>query len=95
VNFLRSLRLSVLMVALVLLVSGAQLLHEQLGIHPYGEHCDLCRFSGDASAMLLPVLAPPLVIPVVPLPGPVAVLSLCSAPCPCPSARDPPVIATI
>lgn len=55
-NRLRSSVFALLLVTLVLLVSGAHLLHEQLALHPVSEHCDLCRFSSDTPDLLVAVL---------------------------------------
>lgn len=65
----RSPTLAALMVALVLLVSGGHLLHEQLASHQAGEVCDLCRFSADNnSGLLQPVLPSVLYVPAPVLP---------------------------
>ena len=87
---LRSPLLAALMVTLVLLVSGAHLLHEQRVPHAVGEHCDLCRFGGDASGMLRPLARLPVVIPASPLRQPEPGLA-CVWPLPVvPAARSPP-----
>lgn len=88
----RSPTLAALMVALVLLVSGVHLLHEQLASHPAGEVCDLCRFSVDNNSGLLQPVLPSILY----VPAPVLYLEWSGfvsleRPVPLGAARAPPV----